>query len=59
YTRFNDIDTRLSSFDTCFAQIDIAFAKINTELLWLKWLLVTVAVSAMGPALVGLIAKAA
>jgi hypothetical protein len=61
--RFNamktSMDQRFSSVDQQFlgleSRMDVQFATINTELRWLKWLIVTCIVATVWPSLSGLI----
>jgi hypothetical protein len=61
--RFNamktSVDQRFSSVDQQFlgleSRMDVQFATINTELRWLKWLIVTCIAATVWPSLSGLI----
>jgi hypothetical protein len=57
--RFSSVDQRFSSVDQQFlgleSRMDVQFAAINTELRWLKWLIVTGIAATVWPSLSGLI----
>jgi len=57
--RFISVDQRFSSVDQQFlgleSRMDVQFAAINTELRWLKWLIVTGIAATVWPSLSGLI----
>ena len=57
--RFISVDQRFSSVDQQFlgleSRMDVQFAAINTELRWLKWLIVTGIAATVWPSLIGLI----
>ncbi len=57
--RFSRVDQRFSSVDQQFlgleSRMDVQFATINTELRWLKWLIVTGIAATLWPSLSGLI----
>jgi len=57
--RFSSVDQRFSSVDQQFlgleSRMDVQFATINTELRWLKWLIVTGIAATVWPSLSALI----
>ena len=57
--RFSSVDQQFSRVDQQFlgleSRMDVQFATINTELRWLKWLIVTCIAATVWPSLSGLI----
>jgi hypothetical protein len=56
--RFSSVDQQFNSVDQQFlgleSRMDVQFATINTELRWLKWLIVTCIAATVWPSLSGL-----